>query len=86
MDFELTLVDFDRQPNWTTMTADDKLQRARTLKEQGNRVFKLGPDQYMRAISKWSKAIKVIDNAFDMDTEEQVRIPKPKLTSLLLVR
>jgi hypothetical protein len=75
IDFELELIDFDRQPNYTAMTADDKLQRAHALKEQGNAVFKMGPEHSSRAISKWTKAIKLIDNAFDMDTEEQVWRP-----------
>lgn len=73
MDFELELVDFDKQPNWHAMGADDKLARAHALKDQGNAVFRTGPSQYSRAAAKWAKALKVLDNAFDMDTEEQVR-------------
>lgn len=75
MQFELELVDFDRQPNWHAMSADDKLARAHALKEQGNAIFRAGPGQYSRAIAKWTKALKVLDNAFDMDTEEQVMRP-----------
>ncbi|BDA50340.1 probable peptidyl-prolyl cis-trans isomerase FKBP5 [Coccomyxa sp. Obi] len=70
--FELELVDFDRQPNWHAMSADDKLARAHALKEQGNAIFRAGPGQYSRAVAKWTKALKVLDNAFDMDTDEQL--------------
>ena len=72
MEFEITLLDFDKQPNWHAMSAADKIARSDMLKEQGNAVFRLGPEQYARAVSKWQKAIKLIDNAFDIDTDEQV--------------
>ncbi len=73
VEFELQLVDFDKQPNWHAMSADDKLARAHALKDQGNAIFRTGPAQYSRAAAKWAKALKVLDNAFDMDTEEQAR-------------
>lgn len=72
MEFEVTLVDFDKQPNWHAMSAADKIARADVLKEQGNAVFRLGPEQYARAVSKWQKAVKLVDNALDIDTDEQV--------------
>ena len=73
IDFELELLDFDKQPNWHDAGADEKLRRAQALKEQGNAVFRLGPAQFSRARSKWMKALKMLDNAFDLDTDEQVR-------------
>ena len=74
VEFEVTLLDFDKQPNWHAMTAGDKISRADLLKEQGNRVFRLGAEQYARAGQKWQKAIKLLDNAFDIETEAQVRL------------
>lgn len=72
VEFEVTLLDFDKQPNWHAMTADDKISRAELLKEQGNKIFRLGAEQYARAGQKWQKAMKLLDNAFDIETEEQV--------------
>ncbi len=73
IDFELELLDFDKQPNWHDAGPDDKIRRAQMLKEQGNAIFKQGAAQYARARSKWTKALKMLDNAFDLDTEEQVQ-------------
>ena len=72
IDFELELLGFDKQPNWHDAGPDDKIRRAQALKEQGNAIFKQGAPQYARARSKWTKALKMLDNAFDLDTEEQV--------------
>ncbi len=72
-EFELELVDFDRAPNWEAMGADAKVARAEALKEQGNRVFKAGPALFKHAAQKWTKAIQLVDHAFDIDTAEQVR-------------
>ena len=73
MEFELELVDFDKAPNWEAMGADAKIARAEALKEQGNRVFKGGPALFKHAAQKWTKAIQLVDHAFDIDTAEQVR-------------
>ncbi|EIE22917.1 hypothetical protein COCSUDRAFT_64037 [Coccomyxa subellipsoidea C-169] len=59
VEFELQLVDFDKQPNWHAMSADDKLARAHALKDQGNAIFRTGPAQYSRAAAKWAKALKL---------------------------
>ena len=75
VEFEITLLDFDRQPNWHAMTADDKISRAELLKEQGNKIYRLGAPQYARAAAKWQKALKLLDNAFDIETDEQARSP-----------
>ena len=42
IDFELELLDFDKQPNWHDAGPDEKIRRAQTLKEQGNAVFRQG--------------------------------------------
>jgi hypothetical protein len=73
VEFEVTLLDFDRQPNWHAMGAGDKIARAELLKEQGNKIYRLGPPQYARAAAKWQKALKLLDNAFDIETDEQAR-------------
>ena len=74
MEFAITLLDFDKQPNWHAMSGADKVARADVLKEQGNAVFRLGPEQYARAVSKWQKAIQLVNNAFDIDTDEQASV------------
>ena len=76
VDFEVELLSFDRAPNWHDAGPDEKIARAQALKEQGNAVFRQGPAQHSRARAKWMKALKMLDNAFDLDTEEQVR-PEP---------
>ena len=73
LEFELELVDFDKAPNWEAMAADAKIARAEALKEQGNRMFKAGPALFKHATQKWTKAIQLVDHAFDIDTAEQVR-------------
>jgi hypothetical protein len=72
VDFELELLSFDRAPNWHDAGPDEKIARAQALKEQGNAVFRQGPAQHSRARAKWMKALKMLDNAFDLDTDEQV--------------
>ena len=86
MEFEVTLLDFDRQPNWHAMGADDKIARAELLKEQGNKIYRLGPPQYARAAAKWQKALKLLDNAFDIETDEQARSSYCCLLRALLCR
>ena len=39
VEFEVKLVDFVPVPNWTTLSADDKLARAEHCKVQGNQLF-----------------------------------------------
>ena len=74
LEFELELVDFDKAPNWEAMGADAKIARAEALKEQGNRMFKAGPALFKHATQKWTKAIQLVDHAFDIATAEQVRL------------
>lgn len=69
--FEVTLVSFDRQPNWSMMEAGAKLQRAQELKAQGNAVFKAGLGSLAKP--KWTKALKLLNHLFDIESEEQVR-------------
>lgn len=72
VDFEIELLDFDKQPNWHDAGPDEKIKRAQALKEQGNAISGQGPGQFSRARAKWMKALKMLDNAFDLDTDEQV--------------
>ena len=72
IDFEVELVDFDKQPNWHHAGPDEKIARAQALKEQGNAIFRQGPLQYARARSKWMRAMKMLEHAFDLETDEQV--------------
>ena len=52
------------------MTAADKIARADQLRAQGNITFKSGQLQFAR--QKYLKALKLLDNAYEADGEEQV--------------
>ena len=73
--FEVTLVSYDKQPNWSMMGAGAKLKRAQDLKAQGNTVFKAGLGNLAKP--KWTKALKLLNHLFDIETEEQAcaRLP-----------
>jgi len=75
VDFELELVGFDKAPNWDALPGDAKVARGEALKEQGNRLFKRGPPLVKHAAAKWTKAVQLLDHAFDLDTPEQVHAP-----------
>ena len=70
---------FDRQPNWHHAGPDEKIARAQALKEQGNAIFRQGPPQYARARSKWMRAMKMLEHAFDLETDEQVLRLAPRV-------
>ena len=55
------------------MSGREKVARGELLKDQGNTIFKLGPSHYGFARQKWTKAIKLVDQAFDLETAEEVR-------------
>ena len=71
MEFEVELLGFEKTPNWHSMTAADKISRAEQLRQQGNATFK--QNQLGKARQKYLKALKLLDNAWDIDTDEQVR-------------
>ena len=68
--FEVELVSFERQQHWTRMDAAAKIARAQALKAQGNAVFKGGHAELARG--KWQKAMKMLGNLFDCESEAQV--------------
>ena len=70
MVFEVTLIGFDKQPNWSVMDASAKIKRAQELKAQGNAVFKAGLGNLAKP--KWTKALKLLNHLFDIQTDEQV--------------
>lgn len=45
------------------------------LKEQGNAAFKAGQLKFAR--NKYTKALRLADRLFDIETEEQVLSPRP---------
>lgn len=73
--FELELLSFERQQHYTRMDAGAKIARALALKAQGNAVFKSGTPEMAR--SKWQKALKMLSQLFDCESEEQVRACLP---------
>ena len=68
--FEVTLDGFDKQPNWSNMEAGAKIRRAQELKAQGNAVFKAGLGSLAKP--KWTKALKLLNHLFDIESDEQV--------------
>ena len=71
--FEIELVSFDKTPHWHGMTAGGKIQRAEQIRQQGNVAFKQG--QLGMARQKYLKAMKLLDNAYDTEGEEEVGPP-----------
>lgn len=67
------------------MTALDKITRAEQVRQQGNVTFKLG--QLRMARQKYLKALKLLDNAYDAETDEQVKqsLPCPDCASHALL-
>ena len=80
--FEIELVSFEKTPHWHSMTAVDKIDRAEQVREQGNKAFRLG--RLEMAKQKYMKAMKLLDNAYDADTQEQVFQPGFWIPELLL--
>ena len=70
VEFEVELVGFEKTPHWHSMTGSDKVKRSQELKEQGNRTFKAGRLDLAR--QKYLKALKLVDHAFDIETDEEV--------------
>lgn len=70
--FEIELVSFSKTPHWHSMTAQDKIMQAERVRTQGNVAFKL--DQLGMARQKYLKGMKLLDNAYDAETDEQVEI------------
>ncbi len=68
--FEIELLSFDKTPHWHGMTAGDKIRRAEQVRQQGNVVFRQG--QLGMARQKYLKAMKLLDNAYDTEGEEEV--------------
>lgn len=68
--FEIELISFEKTPHWHSMTALDKITRAEQVREQGNKAFRLG--RLEMAKQKYMKAMKLLDNAYDTETSEQV--------------
>lgn len=76
--FEIELLSFDKTPHWHGMTAGDKIRRAEQVRQQGNVVFRQG--QLGMARQKYLKAMKLLDNAYDTEGEQEVSprcIPLP---------
>ena len=73
VEFEIELLSFDKTPNWQSMTAADKISRAEALRQQGNKTFKSGQLRFAR--QKYLKAIKMLDGAYDAQSDEEVLHP-----------
>ena len=56
------------------MSAAEKLVRSDALKEQGNATLKAG--QLKHARTKYLKAMRILDQTFDFEGDEQVPSPR----------
>ena len=79
--FEIELISFSKTPHWHSMTAQDKITQAERVRQQGNVAYKLG--QLQMARQKYLKGLKLLDNAYDAETDEQVLIMPIKASSEL---
>ncbi|PSC68182.1 Peptidyl-prolyl cis-trans isomerase PASTICCINO1 [Micractinium conductrix] len=70
VEFEVELASFDRQPSQHALGGAEKLQRSAQLKEQGNALYKQGRTRLAKA--KYGKALKLVERALDLDTDEEV--------------
>ena len=70
MAFEIELLGFEKTPHWHSMTALDKIIRAELVRLQGNQAFKLS--RYDLAKQKYLKALKLVDNAYDTQNDQEV--------------
>ncbi|EFN57340.1 hypothetical protein CHLNCDRAFT_142698 [Chlorella variabilis] len=68
MEFEVELIDFEKEPTQHALSGADKLKHAARLKEQGNMLFKQGKTKLAR--QKYQKALKMVGGALELDSEE----------------
>ncbi|KAL0030965.1 hypothetical protein WJX79_005290 [Trebouxia sp. C0005] len=69
VEWEVELISFQKQPDWERAEPDAKIKHAGELKDQGNLAFKAG--RLKPARSKYTKALRLADRIFDLETEEQ---------------
>lgn len=74
IEFEIELVDFDPIQNWSALDGAGKLELAGKWREQGNTLFKLG--RYKHARQKYLKGIRCVDQALDLEVDEEVNAAK----------
>jgi FK506-binding protein 4/5 len=70
IEFEVELIDFDPIPNWAALDGLGKLELAGKWREQGNLLFRLG--RYKLARQKYLKGIRCVDQAFDLETDDEL--------------
>ena len=70
IEFQMELLSYTKHAAWVAMTPDEKLTRAEALKEQGNATLKAG--QLKHARTKYLKAIRILDQTFDFQGDDQV--------------
>ena len=70
IEFEIELLSYTKHPAWVAMSAAEKLVRSDALKEQGNATLKAG--QLKHARTKYLKAMRILDQTFDFEGDEQV--------------
>ncbi|KAL4447985.1 hypothetical protein ABPG75_005204 [Micractinium tetrahymenae] len=82
VEYEVELLDFEKEPSQHALAGEERLQRGGRLKEQGNQLYKQGKTKLARI--KYQKALKLVDRAFDLESEEQVAAASQLKASCLL--
>lgn len=71
IEFEITLLDFEKERHWSSLSGDEKLERAEMWRNQGNMLFKVG--KYGLARKKYQKSLYCVNQTMEIDTEEQMK-------------
>jgi hypothetical protein len=80
--WEVELLDFERQAHATHLSSDELLQRGTLLRTQGNVVFKQG--MVSHAVQKWMKALKLLNQIFDVgDAEQREAVDSAKASCMI---
>ncbi|KAL3145165.1 hypothetical protein ABBQ38_001764 [Trebouxia sp. C0009 RCD-2024] len=80
--WDVELISFEKQQDWERAEPDVKIERAGKLKEQGNAAFKAGQLKFAR--NKYTKALRLADRLFDIETEEQAEAAAVVKTACLV--
>lgn len=80
--WELELVSFEKQQDWERAEPNAKIKHAGELKDQGNIAFKGGQLKFAKA--KYTKALRLADRMFDIETDEQAEAASAVKTACLV--
>ncbi|PNW88165.1 hypothetical protein CHLRE_01g017200v5 [Chlamydomonas reinhardtii] len=70
VEFEVELVDFEREGHWQNLSFEARYTLAERLKSKGNDLFKRGQHKFARA--RYERLLRLLDSTRDFETEEEV--------------